>query len=90
MLNINVEKIIENKKQFLRGLKEKYNDVVDIKDYIEDLDMSIDNLKSEYELRKENEELKYNKRRIEQLKELEDDIIETIERLIMESLNNMF
>ena len=38
----------------------------------------------------ENEALKYNSRSKEQLKDMENELIELIEMLIKESLNNMF
>ena len=88
--NLNVRKMVENKEQFLRNLKEKYGDVYDIKDYIIDIEISLDNLKCEYEIREENEALKYNSRSKEQLKDMENEVIELIEMLIKESLNNMF
>ena len=88
--NLNVRKMVENKEQFLRNLKEKYGDVYDIKDYIIDIEISLDNLKCEYEIREENETLKYNSRSKEQLKDMENEVIELIEMLIKESLNNMF
>ena len=88
--NLNVRKMVENKEQFLRNLKEKYGDVYDIKDYIIDIETSLNNLKCEYEIREENEALKYNSRSKEQLKDMENEVIELIEMLIKESLNNMF
>ena len=88
--NLNVRKMVENKEQFLRNLKEKYGDVYDIKDYIIDIETSLDNLKCEYEIREENEALKYNSRSKEQLKDMESEVIELIEMLIKESLDNMF
>ena len=88
--NLNVRKMVENKEQFLRNLKEKYGNVYDIKDYIIDIEISLDNLKCEYEIREENEALKYNSRSKEQLKDMENEVIELIEMLIKESLNNMF
>ena len=88
--NLNIKKMVENKEQFLKKLKEKYSDVYNIKDYIMDIETSLDNLKCEYEIREENETLKYNSRSKEQLKDMENEVIELIEMLIKESLNNMF
>ena len=88
--NLNIKKMVENKEQFLKNLKEKYSDVYNIKDYIMDIETSLDNLKCEYEIREENETLKYNSRSKEQLKDMENEVIELIEMLIKESLNNMF
>ena len=88
--NLNIKKMVENKEQFLKNLKEKYSDVYNIKDYIMDIETSLDNLKCEYKIREENETLKYNSRSKEQLKDMENEVIELIEMLIKESLNNMF
>ena len=88
--NLNIKKMVENKEQFLKNLKEKYSDVYNIRDYIMDIEISLDNLKCEYEIREENEALKYNSRSKEQLKDMESEVIELIEMLIKESLNNMF
>ena len=88
--NLNIKKMVENKEQFLKNLKEKYSDVYNIKDYIMDIETSLDNLKCEYEIREENETLKYNSRSKEQLKDMENEVIELIEMLIKESFNNMF
>lgn len=88
--NLNIKKMVENKEQFLKNLKEKYSDVYNIKDYMMDIETSLNNLKCEYEIRKENEKLRYNSRSKEQLKEMEDEVVELIEMLIKESLNNMF
>jgi predicted nuclease with TOPRIM domain len=88
--NLNIKKMVENKEQFLKNLKEKYSDVYNIRDYIIDIETSLSNLECEYEIREENEELRYNLRSKEQLEDMESDAIELIEMLIKESLNNMF
>ena len=88
--NLNIKKMVENKEQFLKNLKEKYSDVYNIRDYIIDIETSLSNLECEYEIREKNEELRYNLRSKEQLEDMESDVIELIEMLIKESLNNMF
>ena len=88
--NLNIKKMVENKEQFLKNLKEKYSDVYNIRDYIIDIETSLSNLECEYEIREKNEELRYNLRSKEQLEDMESDVIELIEMLIKESLSNMF